>query len=278
MEICVSQSTLSQQIKKLEEELGVMLFVRGPRSVELTAAGRDFSAYAKRILAEIQRSREAMHQYTTYSKGEIAVGAIPTSGYLGFHKLIVRFMKAYPGIRLQIHEANTDDLLLGLQAHKIHVAFITSPFHTEAEVDFYPLVSDQVGVLLSRKHAQAGAQVVDLAELAHEPFLMIKSSSGYRDVLIRACHDAGFEPRMILESSHVEMLRAFVEEGVGVALMGMRIGRCLESSSTRVLPLQQLVERQNGLAVLRYRRIPLSVRLFRDFVLKHAYATSLMDE
>jgi LysR family transcriptional activator of glutamate synthase operon len=275
LDICVSQSTLSQQIKRLEDELGVMLFVRGPRSVRLTPAGEDFVIHAKRILAEIQRSREAMHMYTNFNKGGIKIGAIPTIAYLGFNKIISNFMKNYPGIRIEIHEANTDDLLKLLQEKKINVAFITSPYSSDSEIDFYPFVTDRVAVMVSNSHPLANEIIIDLSDLSQENFLMIKSSSGYRQALIHACNQAGFEPRIILESSHVEMLRGFVEEGIGIALMGYRIAQCISSKSISIIPIRQvLVDRKNGLAIPRYRRLPLTVQLFRDFTLKYIYSES----
>lgn len=111
MEINVSQSTLSHQIRKLEDELGVKLFIREPRSVRLSPAGEEFLEHTRKILAAIKTSQEAMQQYTNYIKGHLSIGAIPTIAYLGFNRIITKFIQSYPGISVEIHEANTDDLL-----------------------------------------------------------------------------------------------------------------------------------------------------------------------
>ncbi len=91
LEICVSQSTLSQQIKKLEDELGVKLFIRYSRSVRLTPAGEDFLVHAQRIVSEIQQSRETIQKYISFDKGSIKIGVFPNMACLGLNKIITSF-------------------------------------------------------------------------------------------------------------------------------------------------------------------------------------------
>lgn len=270
LEICVSQSSLSQQIHKLEEELGVKLFIRGSRVARLTPAGEEFSNYAQRIMTEIQNSRESMQEYTNFNKGHIKIGAIPTIGYLGFHRTIASFMQIYPGIQVELYEANTDDLLQWLHQKKINTAFITFPYMNDFNVDFYPLMDDKIVVLVSSEHPLADQSVIDLNDLTNEKFLMIKSSSGWRNSLVHACHECGFSPTVILDTSSVELLRSFVEEGIGVALMGHRIAQQVSTKLTSIVQLNQSMKRQNGLAILPDNRLPLATKLFRDFAIKYA--------
>lgn len=274
VEICVSQSTLSQQIHKLEDSLGVKLFIREPRSIKLSPAGEEFYTYARRIMSEVHRSIEAMQEYTNFNKGHISIGAIPTIAYLGFNRTIMKFIKAYPGISIEIHEANTDDLLKSLHEKKINIAFITSPYISDFPVDFYPLIYDEVSVLVPSTHRLANEPSIDFRDLADEKFLMIKSSSGYRNALTKACSEAGFDPSVILESSHVEVLRSYVEGEIGVALMGYRIAKSITNEHTSVVHIRKTVERENGLAVLQSNSLPLATKLFRDFALKHGLQTS----
>ncbi|WP_067936644.1 LysR family transcriptional regulator [Alicyclobacillus kakegawensis] len=271
LEINVSQSSLSQQIRKLEDELGVKLFIRGARLAKLTPAGEEFFTYARRIITEIQNSRYAMQEYTNFHKGHIKIGVIPTIGYLGIHRLILRFSRLYPGIEVDMCEANTDDLLLFLNQKKIQVAFITSPYSDEFHVDFHPLIDDDIVLLVPIGHRYANESIVYISEFSNEKFLMIKSSSGWRDSLVKACNDCGFTPNVILTTSSVELLRNFVEEGVGVALMGQRIAKQITTPRTSIVQLKQDIKRQNGLVMLPIRRPPLATRLFRDFVLQYEF-------
>ena len=210
-EINVSQSTLSQQIKKLEEELGVQLFIRHPRSITLTPAGRDFLVHVVRIKQEIQHSLETIQKYTNYEKGSLILGAIPYISYLGINQLIANFVKQYPGIDYKIFSNDTDQLLRGMREKKINAAFVNYPFQNEDDFDFYPIVTDNLVMLVSQMHPLSKEAEVDLKQLANEPFLLIKSSSDFRQDLVAACREAGFEPHIILDGGHVDMVRDFVE-------------------------------------------------------------------
>lgn len=268
LEINISQSTVSQQIKKLEDSLGVRLFIRDARSVRLSPAGEAFLHYAQRIIAEIKRSREAMLEYSNHSQDHIRVGANPTIGYLGLNKIIADFLKAHPKITLEIHEGTSDELLRWLGENKLNVAFVTAPFVEGRSVDFYPLVNDEIAALLPGNHELANNATIDLSQLSREEFLMVKSSAGFRNTLLQACNQSGFNPHVLFDGSH-EILRSFVEEGAGVVLMGHRIAQCLTNPQTAVVSLRQHVRRVNGLAVSRDRSATTVTRLFRDFALAH---------
>jgi DNA-binding transcriptional LysR family regulator len=268
LEICVSQSTLSQQIRKLEKELGVQLFIRYPRSVCLTPAGEEFLEHAQKIISEIQLSRETVQKYTNFEKGLIKIGVIPSMAYLILNQVITNFIKSYPDFDFKIHTADTDDLLEGLRNKKVNVAFINTPFTDEYKIDFYLLMDDNIVVLVATKHPLANESLIDLSDLSKEKFLMIKSSSWFQNTLIHACNEAGFEPNIILDYGTIEMVRGFVEEGIGVALMGHHIAQSILNSNTLIVPIKQTLKRQIGLAVPRYTRIPLGTSFFRDFTLK----------
>jgi DNA-binding transcriptional LysR family regulator len=127
-----------------------------------------------------------MLEHTNLQKGSIKIGAIPNITYLGITSLIAALQKTYPGINMELYEENSDDLLKKLHTHE----------RTQ----------------------------IDLSELAQEKFLMIKSSTGLRNELIQICRNAGFEPHIIFESSHVETIRGLIEEGIGILLSSNRVG------------------------------------------------------
>lgn len=125
-------------------------------------------------------------------------------------------------------------------------------------------------MLASVEHPLANEAMIDLCDLSQDKLLLNKSSSWFRDALAQACAAAGLEPKILLDGGPVEMVRSFVEEGIGVALMENRIAQSISNSNTSIVPIRQLLERQSGLAVPRYTRLPLSTSLFRDFTLKEA--------
>ena len=268
-EICISQSTLSQQIKKLEDELGVKLFIRYSRSVGLTPAGEDFSLHAQKIIDEIKHTHETVQKYKSLDKGYIRIGTFPNINYLGLEKILIRFIRQYPGIEVQIYTATTNELLKELREKKIHAAFINSPISGNYEIDFYPLIKDKMVSVLPSNHPLAHQSIIDLADLSCEKFLMDNSHPWVRNEINQACIDAGFEPSVILDCYQIEMIQSFLEDGVGVSLIGSRIAESINSPHISIIPIKQRIERNSGLALPKFtsKKTPIATNVLRDFIL-----------
>jgi len=197
------------------------------------------------------------------------LGAVPYISYLGINQLISSFFKNYPGIDFKIYTDDTDELLKGMREKKINAAFVNSPFQNDDEFEFYPIVTDKLVMLVSQLHPLAKERIIDLSQLAQERFLLIKSSSDFRQDLVNACREAGFEPNIILDGGHVEMVRDFVENGFGITLIGYRIAQSISNPNTNIIPLRQTVRRITGLAIPKHSRLPLATKLFLEFTLKN---------
>lgn len=250
-EICVSQSTLSQQIEKLEKELGVRLFERTTRSVRLTQAGQEFVSYARRILADVDQARNAMQMYTSMLTGQITVGAIPIIGHLGLTKMLASFQSTYPKVRLIIHENGSVILLDMLCALNLDVALLTPPRLAPRSVIFYPLLTDRVVLVTSRRHPLAAYAMVDLAAARHEAFILMKAGFGMLRICLDACHAVGFEPNVIFQSSEINTILGLVEAGMGVTLLTRRLAMSFGPRDVALIDLNQPIYRTTALAVLR---------------------------
>lgn len=267
-EICLSQSSLSQQVGKLEEELGVRLFDRTTRSVALTPAGREFVAFSKRILAEIERSRQCMEKYVTLERGQIIIGALPIIGQLGLISLIAEFQNAYPGIQLEIREAGSRDLLDWLNSAEIDVAFLTPPDNLPDDIETYPLLEDDLVLVTAKNHPLAGREVISLNEVAEERFISLNQHSGMYNVFLDACHKSGFNPNIAYTTSQVDTTFGLVAEGLGVAILSWRIAR---SSSLQdrlsIIKLDNKYTRVTALAVPKHPYVSPTIAAFREFTL-----------
>ena len=265
VEVFISQSTLSQQMQKLESELGVTLFVRNARSVCLTPAGEDFQSYAKRIMLEMELCKETMQEYTSYKKGHLRIGIVPYMMYLGFNKIIADFLKAYQDIELKLYTADTDYLLKGLREKKIMISFITSPYSDEYEVEYYPLLTEKIVMLVSSSHKFAGRSIIDLRDARSEKYLLVDSGMQFRSSLL---HAIDYDLQIIHESYNVDMIRSLVQENIGIALLGNRLAEAICNSDTAIVPITQVLEQQSGLAIPRSKRLTLTTKAFRDFTAK----------
>ena len=225
-EVCVTPSSLSQQIKKLEEELGVVLFGRTTRSVHLTPAGLEFLEHAKKIMQDIAGINLAMQKYAVGESGQVSIGSVPALGAFGITPLIASFQKTYPKISLEFHEAECFSLYPLLYSGKIDVAFLTAfDKHQPGKIplEAYPLIQDELVIITSISHPFAARDSIDLQEAAKETFIRLSASSGVFADTVEACRKSGFEPRFGYEAHYVDTCVGLVAEGMGIAMLSSRI-------------------------------------------------------
>ncbi|WP_110955136.1 LysR family transcriptional regulator [Anaerosinus massiliensis] len=227
-EVCVTPSSLSQQIKKLEDELGVVLFGRTTRSVHLTPAGIEFVENAKKLILDISGINMAMQQYVDGESGKISIGSVPALGAFGITPLIAAFKKNYPKISFEFHEAECFDLYPLLSSGKIDVAFLTAYNKYKPDkmpLESYPLIQDELVIITNTAHRFASREIIDLHEAAEETFISLSKSSGAFTDTIDACKLSGFEPKFGYNSHYVDTCVSLVTEGMGIALLSSRIAK-----------------------------------------------------
>ena len=263
-EINVSQSTLSYGIKKLEQELGVSLFIRTTRSVKPTLAGEAFLTYAKRILSDISQAKNAMAAHLTVKKASIRIGAVPVASYLGIMPIIVSFQRAYPGIHVEIGEDTTSSLLEKLASSEIDIAFVNYDSVLEEDFECYKLLHDRLVLLVSRGHPLASRKTVNLADLSQEKFLV---ETGQKKDFIASCHNLGFDPIIVMVSIHPLTLRELAEEGVGIVTLSYQVASSLLTSKTDLVNFTPVVDRITAMVHAR-NDITHASQVFRDFILK----------
>jgi LysR family hydrogen peroxide-inducible transcriptional activator len=275
-EICVAQSTLSQQVGKLEEELGVLLFQRTTRTVNLTPAGREFITYAMKIMAEIHQAKQAMQDHITVERGEISIGAIPIIGILGLTSLIASFQKSYPNLHVELLEDASGRLIELLQASEIDVAFLTPPSHCEQyeNLAFYPVIQDELVLVVNQGHSLAKKKIMDLGEAKSEKYICMKPNYGMLRISLEACHNAGFEPNVVYQSSQVETIMALVAEGLGVALLTTQVAKSLKKPSISIIKIYNAPKRITALAIPQRNHLNPAVNAFYAFTMQFCRARS----
>ncbi len=217
-ELKTSQSSLSQQISKLENELGISLFVRTTRSVKLSPAGVDFVTHAKRIMSEVIDARRCIHEYVSFEKGELTVGIIPVAGHYRLPNLLSSFQKTFPRVSLNLRERQCCELINMLYSSEIDAAFVHLT-NDDPSLQFNPLLTDQMVIVTSNRHPLAGRKSVDLKELQSENFIIPPPTSGYNHDFQKACQSANFAPNILLTCSSVKTILGLVREEIGIAAL-----------------------------------------------------------
>jgi DNA-binding transcriptional LysR family regulator len=218
----ISQPPLSQQIMQLEKEIGVRLFDRIKRHVEITPAGMVFLEEARRIMV---LSEEAVRRTIRADKGEIgrlAVGYIGSANYSVLPQVIREFRKRFPDVDLSLAELNTSNQIEALREGRIHVGFMRPPRGIENEdLSVEPVFREPLMVAIPRNHHIRGETSIPLRMLAKESFIMIPRHRGtaYFDYIIALCQKEGFSPRIVLEASQFHTIIGLVAAEIGIAIV-----------------------------------------------------------
>ncbi|WP_439578294.1 LysR substrate-binding domain-containing protein [Elioraea sp.] len=216
----ISQPPLSQQIRDLEREIGVMLFHRTRRSVELTAAGAAFLERARRLLSDAAEMAEASRRAERGELGELTVGFVHSAGYAFVPRVVRAFRARFPDIRLTLREATPAEQLAALENRRIDLGLIRRAQFGEglhSEVVF----REPFLWALPRGHRWAEARQRRLAELASEGFIAFPRdrAPSFHQALMSICLRAGFAPRIAQEVNTIHTALGLVGAGVGVALV-----------------------------------------------------------
>lgn len=217
----LAQPAVSQQVKKLERELGTQLLHRSTRRVQLTAAGELLQPRAREILADVDRAEADVRLLTEGLAGQVAVGFVGTATYDLLPRVARSVRDRLPDVELQLYgEQLGPALLSGLTARQIDVAVTRDPV-PETDVRIQPLRSERFVAALPADHPLAGEERVALAELREATF--VTHPSGRRsvtyNVVMRACQQVGFVPGEVVEVRETATLVTFVAAGIGVALV-----------------------------------------------------------
>jgi LysR family hydrogen peroxide-inducible transcriptional activator len=214
----VAQPSLSQQISKLEDELGTRLFDRLGRSVRLTDAGRTFLPHARNVLQQTELARSEVDGRRRDARGTVIAGVIPTIAPYYLPERIATFTRRFPDSTLRIVEETTPVLVESLRSLAIDIAILSLPLrHREFEIA--PLLTERLYAVLPLDHPRAGAAHITLRELRHERFVMLRDSHCFREIALAACHRARLDPRISFESGQFSSLLGMVAAGVGVSLV-----------------------------------------------------------
>lgn len=223
----IAQPSLSQQLSKLEKELGVLLFQRSTNSVELTHAGAAFMEKAQAILDMVGQLQKEMEDISQMKKGKLAVGCLPITGSYLLPRVLPSFQEQYPSIEVVLVEETSATLEQLASVGQTDISLLTLPIG-EAALEYETLLEEEIVLAVPPQHplaleASSAPQPVEFARLADEPFIVLKKGQGFRHISVELCRSHGFEPRIVFESSNIETVQSLVAAGMGIAFVPQMI-------------------------------------------------------
>jgi LysR family transcriptional regulator, transcription activator of glutamate synthase operon len=256
-ELNVAQPSVSQQIRKLEHELGAPLFNRMKRHVTLTEAGKTFLPHARAVLQRLEEARLEVQELSGMRKGTLAVGAPPSVGTHLLPKALASFSKHHPGIALTFREAGSRTLVNLLEDGELDLAVVIQPVR-HPSLDTQPLIEEELLLAVPRQHHLANTHAtrgkVRLAQLRQEPFVLLREGAyDLRDQTLAACRRAGFEPQVALDGGEMDSMLRFVAAGIGLAILPRMVLSDVDANNGPVA-LRQLQPRLTRSLVIARRR------------------------
>jgi LysR family hydrogen peroxide-inducible transcriptional activator len=214
----VSQPTLSTQIKKLEEELGVSLVERAPRKVMLTPAGRDAAERARRIVAEVEQMKEGARRSQDPEAGTVRLGMFPTLGPYLLPHVIPRIRERFPDLELLLVEEKSDVLLSRLHEGKLDAALLALPVHDDQLHNEF-LFEEPFVLAVPGNHPLAQRDSLSLAELNDQKLLLLEDGHCLREQALEVCRLSGANEKSEFRATSLETLRQMVAANVGITLL-----------------------------------------------------------
>jgi len=230
----IAQPSLSQQLAKLEKELGVTLFHRTTNAVEPTHAGEVFVTKAQRILDLVEQLKSEMNDISNLRKGKLVVGTLPITGSHILPIVLPEFAKRHPGIEISLVEDTSANLEHLTSSGAVDISLLSMPIE-EPTLDYRPYATEEILLAVPEAHPLAArTEPIPVRELTHEAFVVLKKGQGFRQIAQDICAEAGFAPRIVFESSNIETVQSLVAAGMGVAFIPSMVA---ESKKGRYVPV-----------------------------------------
>ena len=265
----ISQSAISRMIKSLEDEMGVTLFIRNAKTVELTAPGTIFLNYAKRALFVFEHLKSDFENEFNLKQDTVEIGLPPITDVHVFAKLLGKFKAAYPQVAIKLYEHGSKIIESSVQEGVIDVGIICTIPNKNFESFF--LSEDRMCVVMPKGYPLEEQKEIPLRILADYPLVLYRDDFNLHDDILNNCKKIGFTPKIVFETSQRELMLQTVGCGLGVAILPSRLCPFNEENSDIVVrPLTEPKMTHHLYAIWKKGRyLSRATRLWIEFTKEH---------
>lgn len=220
----MSQPPLSRQILQLEQEIGIELFRRTKRRVELTDAGKVFLAETRQILSQVEQSVQLAQRANRGEIGRLIVGFEGSSTYDVIPMSLKVYRERFPEVDLIVYAMTTEEQIQALLENRISIGFVVSPLN-DKKLTIEIILREALILAICESHSLVRRNEVRVKELEGESFIMFQRNRGcgLYDQVIAVCQRAGFSPRVIQEADEMQVILGFVAAGLGITLLSASV-------------------------------------------------------
>ena len=218
----VAQPHLSQEIRRLEDELKVSLFVRDRRRVALTSAGHAFLRHARLLLEGTTEAVRAAQRAQRGETGRLRIGFVSSASFgVVLPDAVRRFRREWPDVEIELSEQNSDEQVDLVTSGRLDVGLLHPPLKAERELEIETVLVEPLVAAVPENHRLARSRQIDLASLAAEPWILFRraiASRLYEEIML-ACARAGYSPRVVQEGIKLSTIMSLIASGLGVCLV-----------------------------------------------------------
>jgi DNA-binding transcriptional LysR family regulator len=257
----LSQSTVSQHIKQLEDELGSSLFLRSGKKIYISEAGKVLLIYADRIFTECKNAEMAVRELSAMKRGTIRLGAGATTLTYQLPKVLGEYKRRYPDIELIVTTGTTESLLHQVSAQTIDLAIVMQIPDNPSNLTITPLESEELVVIVNAEHALARKSSLDPTDMATLPFILYERQSVMQKLVESFFIRMKISPRILMELENIEAIKSLVSAGLGASVVPLcSVGQSPPDSMFRVLRVKSFpLERNLALATLDTEVLPAAI-------------------
>jgi DNA-binding transcriptional LysR family regulator len=209
---------VSMQVRQLEDQLGVALFQRTTRKVELTAQGEKLMISVRKAMAELESGLAQIQQAANVEQGHISFACVPTVASSRLPVILTTFARQYPGITVHVRELPNQNLVESVRKREVDFA-IGPVIDKKSELSFAPILEDEYCAMLPQTYDDKGRSSISLRELSKMPLLRLSSSTAFREHIDNALREQNLSTDIGYEFQQVHTIIAMAESGLGVALL-----------------------------------------------------------
>lgn len=232
----LTQPAISKVVAGLEEDLGARLLVRERRRLTLTDAGQVVLARSRSLLDGLRVMQEEVQEIAGLRRGRLRIGSPPIVGVVLLPPLLAAFRAAHPGVAIELREEGSRQIEDLVRSHELDAGAVVLPTD-ETDFQTLPFARDHLRAVLHPSHPLARRRSVSLRELAGTPFVLYRPDFALRGHILDACRRAGFQPDVVSESAHWDLMVALVAADLGVALLPTSVCRLLDRVQVRTVRL-----------------------------------------
>lgn len=216
-ELFITQPALTARIQRLEQELGVPLFVRTPTGMRLTDPGRTFLPWAVRALDAVEEGRRHVDELARGGAGELAIGAAPAVGTYVLPALLKSFSDDLPNVSLVVRTGHSEEILDMVLRGEVEVGLVRALLHPQ--IQSVPFYEETLVLVTDPSHPFAARKGISIAEISEVQLILFDRTSSYHGLTSAFFREAGVTPRGVMELDNIDAAKKMVQQGLGVALL-----------------------------------------------------------